>query len=146
MDLLLLSCSATKRCDAGLLPAIDRYDGPGFRVLRKALREQPMQPMTIWIVSAEFGLITSQTRIPYYDRRMTALRAVELRPHIAAQFQVLRQKLVAQRVLLHLSPLYASAIEPILASLESLSRTPLDMTSGEIGVRLGQLKRWLYCR
>src|SRR5436305_3237505 len=36
---LILSCSQRKRLDFGLLPAIERYDGGHFRVLRKARRE-----------------------------------------------------------------------------------------------------------
>jgi len=31
--LLILSCSQRKRPDSGLLPAIERYDGPVFRVV-----------------------------------------------------------------------------------------------------------------
>jgi hypothetical protein len=37
--LLILACGATKRPEAGLLPAISRYDGSPARTLRKALRE-----------------------------------------------------------------------------------------------------------
>ena len=55
--LLILSCSKAKRADCGLLPAIDRYDGPFFRVLRRYLRQQPADPPVVHILSAEFGLI-----------------------------------------------------------------------------------------
>ena len=34
--LLIVACSRAKRPDAGSLPAIDRYDGPAFRLLRRA--------------------------------------------------------------------------------------------------------------
>src|SRR5438105_2057619 len=37
-NLLVLGCSATKFDCGGLLPAIHRYDGPSFRVLRSFLR------------------------------------------------------------------------------------------------------------
>lgn len=37
--LLIVSCSQRKRSDLGLLPAIERYDGVYFRLLRKAQRE-----------------------------------------------------------------------------------------------------------
>jgi hypothetical protein len=39
--MLILACSRRKRPDEGLLPAIERYDGPAFRVLRRFLREMP---------------------------------------------------------------------------------------------------------
>ena len=38
-QLLVLGCSQTKRDSVGELPAIDRYDGPSYRVLRGYLRE-----------------------------------------------------------------------------------------------------------
>ncbi len=144
MDLLILSCSATRRPDAGSMPALDRYDGPSYRVLRKCFREQPERPIAVWIVSAEFGLIRSHEQIPTYDRKMTAERAIELATTINAQFHALRYGLFAERVLLHMSPVYHSAIAPIRSRIENLSRIPLHETSGGIGVRLGQLKRWLY--
>jgi len=37
--LLILSCSQRKRPDPSLLPAIERYNGPPFQVLRRYLRE-----------------------------------------------------------------------------------------------------------
>jgi hypothetical protein len=37
--LLIVSCSQRKRPDPGLLPALDRYDGGHFRILREAQRE-----------------------------------------------------------------------------------------------------------
>jgi hypothetical protein len=37
--MLILACSRRKRPDEGLLPAIERYDGPAFRVLRRFLRK-----------------------------------------------------------------------------------------------------------
>ena len=39
--MLILACSRRKRPDEGLLPAIERYDGPTFCVLRRFLREVP---------------------------------------------------------------------------------------------------------
>lgn len=38
--LVVLSCSATKRDDTGLLPALERYNGPMYQVLRTFLREK----------------------------------------------------------------------------------------------------------
>lgn len=37
--LLILACSQRKRVDAGLLPAIEHYDGVNFRAIHKAKRE-----------------------------------------------------------------------------------------------------------
>jgi len=37
--LLFIACSQRKNPAEGVLPALDRYDGPAFGVLRKYLRE-----------------------------------------------------------------------------------------------------------
>jgi len=50
MRLLILSCSARKRGPAEPIPALDRYDGSLWRVLRSYLHEQPIvaADMHIW--------------------------------------------------------------------------------------------------
>ena len=37
--LLIVTCSQRKRSDPELLPALERYDGIFFRIIRKARRE-----------------------------------------------------------------------------------------------------------
>jgi hypothetical protein len=80
---MIIACGATKRHDAGLLAAIERYDGPPYKTLRKALRElaQGQQP-DIRILSAEFGLIAAEAPIPNYDHRMAPPRALALRGQV----------------------------------------------------------------
>lgn len=68
--LLLISCSATKREGAGVMPALTRYDGPKFRVLRKALAEG-IDPPTIRILSALYGIIPPDYPITEYDVELT---------------------------------------------------------------------------
>ena len=41
MKLIVMKCSATKRADAGSMPAIDRYDGPMWQTLRARLAGLP---------------------------------------------------------------------------------------------------------
>lgn len=76
--LLLISCSKRKRADYKLMPAIDRYDGPAFYVLRRYLREIDDRHLSVYILSAEFGIINVQKLIPYYDR-LNGLRASGLK-------------------------------------------------------------------
>ena len=68
--LLILSCSQRKRPDPGLLPAIERYDGPAFRVLRKYRRSKDARlPLTL-VLSARYGLIQADQLLPGYDQVM----------------------------------------------------------------------------
>lgn len=77
--LVVLSCSSTKSHVIGGLPAIDRYDGPMYRVLRLFLRESIWpSPLSVAILSAKYGLIGGLASIEYYDQRMDQQRASEL--------------------------------------------------------------------
>src|SRR3954470_6352658 len=80
--LLILACSQRKNPAAGLLPAIDRYDGPAFRVLRKFLGEGPADPPVVLILSAKYGLIEAAQAIPDYDCCMSAALAKQLHPRV----------------------------------------------------------------
>jgi len=67
--LLILSCSQRKQASHGLLPAIERYNGPLFFVLRRFLRECPCQAkrLDVYILSAAYGLIAGDFPTPLYD-------------------------------------------------------------------------------
>lgn len=73
--LLLLGCTRAKTQFPHLLPALQRYDGPAFRLVRRYMREQGDQRLQIYVLSAEFGLIPANHPIPLYDCRMTPGRA-----------------------------------------------------------------------
>src|SRR6266852_4829337 len=81
--LLILACSQRKRPEASPLPAVERYDGPAFRVLRRYCRFTQDNGLVVYILSAKFGLIAAKKPIPSYDRRMTLKRAQNLRPIVA---------------------------------------------------------------
>lgn len=82
-SLLLLSCSASKWNVPGEIPAIVRYDGPLYRVLRSYLRTNGWpHPLKVAILSAEYGLIGGLAPIRMYDRRMTYERARELEEQV----------------------------------------------------------------
>jgi hypothetical protein len=81
--LVILSCSATKIEDPAPVPAILRYDGPAYKVLRSFLRGSSWPgKLSVGVLSAEFGLIGGLAPIPHYDRRMDARRALDLRSKV----------------------------------------------------------------
>lgn len=83
--LLILGCSKAKTTHDGLIPAIDRYDGPAFRVLRRYLRQRSDPALEVHVLSAGFGLIPGDRPIPFYDRPMTAPRATALQSCIGRE-------------------------------------------------------------
>ena len=74
--LLIMSCSETKRPDPARLPAVERYDGPFYRVLRAHLRTSLWpRDLSVGVLSAKHGLIGGLASIEAYDQRMTLERA-----------------------------------------------------------------------
>src|SRR5947209_9600943 len=81
--LLILGCSAKKR--ERRAQAMDVYDGPIFRVLRKSGGQCPK--VLVWIVSARYGLIEGKQVIEPYEMKMTKRRARELVESCGQQFR-----------------------------------------------------------
>lgn len=135
-NLLIIACSATKRPDPHPMPAIDRYDGPMYWVLRKAKKEGrwPDQ-LEILILSAKHGLIEADKPIDFYDCKMTPTRAKKLRPSVSKK---LNAKLARgeYRVWVNLGQIYLLALPPL---------PPGTYYAGRLfmGQRCAQLKEWL---
>jgi hypothetical protein len=139
--LLIMSCSAKKRPDAGLLPAIERYDGPAFRVLRRYLAQQPSDCPDTLVLSARFGIVDSDKGIPYYDQRLTAERLQALRPAVT---DAIEQRLLAKRydeVFVCGGSLYTRLLDP---ALTRTARATIQAATGTSGRRLSELHDWLH--
>lgn len=134
MNLLLVSCSQTKRPDAGLMPAYERYDGPAYKVLRCWMRQNPywQDVLLIWILSGRYGLISGDVCIADYDQRMTGAFAAKLRIPVTGALQ----SIAPSRCFISLGAMYRLALpEPLPFQAQ--------MAIGGIGQRLTQLKDWL---
>lgn len=140
-QLLILACSQRKRPDASSLPAIERYDGPAFRVLRRYCRLSQDSGLFVYVLSAEFGLILAKKPIPTYDRRMTSKRANDLRPSVAT---VLRTAIMRHQP----SEIFICAGKTYLRALDRLpEKAPrLSVAKGGQGGKLTSLKTWLHER
>lgn len=113
-QLLVQSCSETKQESDSSLPAIERYDGYFYQIIKKARSEGKLDPsLDICILSAEYGLVDKDEPIPYYDRRMDIERADELRDDVLS---ALRQKMSEKdydRVIINMGEVYQRAITGI---------------------------------
>ncbi len=68
---MLLACSDRKKDADGPCRAVDLYDGPSFRTIRKLEREGRFpKTLEIYIISGKYGLISSEDIIESYDRRI----------------------------------------------------------------------------
>ena len=137
--MLIMSCSAAKRArPVTKMPAIERYDGVLFKVLRKAIRENLVGgTVDILIISAKYGLITPRTRIVNYDAKMTTRGAHQLGPSVR---RGIRHRMTRDRpndVLINLGQAYAKIIRDMPELRDAV------WASGAIGKRAAFLKSWL---
>lgn len=140
--LLLLSCSRRKHADSGLLPGIERYDGPAFRVLRRFLRRPSTDTLDSFVLSAKFGLIPSNQPITNYDQQMTPKRTQELQSEVSAAFSAVVAAKTYDALCICMGRTY-------LAALEGYDRfivpgIAVTVATGTIGKMLASLHDWLY--
>lgn len=137
--LLIQACSQLKINTFNLVPAFSLYDGVNYRVIKKYLRENQSAGfnLRILIISAEHGLISSETLIETYDRKMNKSRADELKTQIVGQWNKFALDLDQyDKFLINAGKDYERAL-----SLIDCSR--FERTRGGIGEKMRQLKFWL---
>lgn len=140
--LLIIACSRRKRSEGDLLPAIERYDGPAFRVLRRFLHSQPSAPLDIYVLSAKYGLIPSDELIPDYDQKMTAERSRQLQLEVIAKFEDILNVKSYQKLCLCLGRDYFLALDKYDMLLKS--GLAVQIATGSLGKKLTTLHDWLY--
>jgi hypothetical protein len=142
---LIIGCSQTKISTPGDIPAIERYDGPAFRVLRRFLANgsSPHQTdqLDVFILSAEYGLIGGKEEVPIYDRRMTQQRAGEIHDDVLSTF---KQKITGQNyteLFLSMGKTYLLALDGFEELLPSATKVKVSRSTS--GRKLTELKAWL---
>jgi len=137
--LLVIGCSQTKRDAQGLLPAIDRYDGSSYRVLRSFLRgrEWPSS-LSVAVLSARYGLVGGFTEIVDYDERMTSTRAKEWAPLCAETLS----KWSARHKSVHFS-LGKDYLPAVMPAIQKRICPEAEIFEGPIGMKLNQIKNFL---
>lgn len=137
--LLLLTCSARKRLDSGELPAIERYDGPMFRVLRRFRNQHPNLEFETFILSARFGWMGEQTPTPLYDQQPSD------DPNWRLESQLALAHLIESKnwgpIFFDIGARYRLAVGSIAQNIPS--STEVRWAQGAPGMRTAQLGFWL---
>lgn len=141
--LLILSCSQRKSTSPEPVPAIERYNGPLFFVLRRFIRERPRQTkhLDVYILSAAYGLIPWDFPTPLYNRKMNISRVVELQPQINTEFSNVLQNKYAS-ICFVLGKTYLRAFKDLGQLIPAF--TELIVANGPMGKKQAQLKKWLW--
>ena len=109
-------CSAPKRDDDGLLPAIERYRSERLRGLW-ALGRSLGAPL--FILSGRFGLLAADEPIPWYDHLLPAAEVPAMTARVSGQ---LRAHGVAAVTWHTASPAVAPAVQPYLDVMRAACR------------------------
>ena len=139
--LLILGCSDRKRDSPEPLPAIDRYDGPSYRILRRFLREFLWpRDVSIAVLSAKYGLFGVLKGIDHYNTRMDQDTAKSK----AKKCSAILQRWAADHTSIHLSlgKDYLPALQPARDSL-STHRNHIEVFEGGIGEKNRRVKNFL---
>ncbi len=139
---IFLSCSQKKHKTPKLLPAIQRYDGGAFRVVRRYLKEME-EPLDIFVVSARFGLINGSTLIPNYDHKLISSEIENLQTLIFSQAtqEFAGYEKARNKAFINLGKKYRKAFEPTLSLFPT---SEVTFASGPSGRRLASIHDWLY--
>lgn len=141
-SLLIIACSRSKNSQSELLPAIERYNGPTFRLLRRFLGQNASFSLDIYILSAKFGLIHSEQLIPDYNQEMTYKRSLELQPAIQEKLTGILNNSSYKKVYFCLGKVYFSALNGYSSIIGE--DVEVNIATGSIGNKLFKLHTWLY--
>ena len=133
--LLIIPCSKTKKKLTNI-SAIELYDGPFFRMLRK----YNSQKFDIMVLSAKYGIINGNRKISFYDQKMTSERAKELSSKINVDLSRLLSQHCYDDIYINIGKIYFEAIKSSMGLFENKK---VHLASGGIGMRLHHLRNWI---
>jgi hypothetical protein len=141
-DLLILSCSQTKIKNTDMLPAIERYDGPSYKVLRKIMNSSNYNnSLDIAIISAKYGLLQPDDIIEDYDLKMNKDIAESLNNEVVEELRKQISNNKYENIFLNIGSDYKLAVDGFNKRLPR--NTEILYANGKIGEKLSQMKKWL---
>lgn len=144
VQLMLISCSSRKSSEAGVIPALERYQGTTYKVIKKAKREGYWPEHThLFIISAKYGLISEHYPIEFYDLKMTKDLAVARCAEISRALDKLINENMYSKIFVNMGETYMRSIQSSAELIRARQDGTVQEASGGIGDRLKQTKDWL---
>lgn len=141
--LLVQSCSQSKKHCSSPVAARELYNGYFFKIINKSRREDALRnDIALRILSAEFGILHPEAKVSYYDRRMTADRASEMRGSVVETLAETVEEEDIDTVVINAGADY----RPALSNLETKLEETVDVcyiTGQGIGEMGSQLKSFI---
>lgn len=140
-SLVILGCTERKNPSPGLIPAIDRYDGPSVRVLRRFVRESSARPVRACFVSGRYGLVRDDFPLPVYDHRLLPEDENRLTLQVGQELKRAIADFDPSRFFVSVSGGYWRLLRVALAREVPSDR--LAFARGAVGGRASRLFTWL---
>lgn len=136
--LLIISCSQRKASISNPAPAIELYDGPFFKMIRKMKREENFpRSVHILIISAKYGLLGHYDLIENYDKKMTEIRAKELKQEIKRELNKFLSNKGFKGIFIGMGKNYCLCLDNFKFKI------PREYAAGKIGEKLSRTKEWI---
>jgi len=136
--LLIISCSERKTQIFIPTPAIELYDGPFFKMIRK-LKSECVFPNNIHvlIISAKYGVLGLHDLIEKYDKKMTEKRAKELKDRIKEKLGELLSNKNFKEIFVCMGKNYRLVLDDFDSDI------PIIYVDGKIEEKLSQMREWI---
>ena len=133
--LLIISCSERKAQISNPAPAIELYDGPFFKMIRK-LKNDGRFPnnIHILIISAKYGVLGLYDLIEKYDQKMTEKRVEELKVEINKKLEKFLSNKEFKEIFVYMGKNYCLALK------DFNFKSPIIYANGKIGEKLSWMK------
>lgn len=143
--LLILGPTYTRNTDPKPIPAIERYDGAVYRIIRKNLERVAEKGIDILIITEDLDVITSDTKLPYkppvgesWRERIQVKKDLERIKRLRNQILELVSRKDYEEVFIALSREY----QELLPDLTPYVKKIISNFRG-FGLKLKALKQWL---
>jgi len=140
-NLILISCSKIKKKNKELMPAISRYDGVNFKVLKKHFPSAIPDNLDILIISAKYGLLKSEDAIEYYEQKMDIEIAKGLCEEVLEGLKEIFMNNTYNEVFINMGKEYRLIIDGFDKFVPNA--TKIIFAEGSIGKKLSCMKKWL---
>lgn len=135
--LLIISCSERKSV-SNPAPAIELYDGPFFKMIRKLKNESKFSNnIHVLIISAKYGIVGLYDILEKYDQKMTKKRAEELKIEVKKKLEEFLSDKNFKEIFICMGKNYRLVLK------DFNFKAPTIYVNGKIGEKLSQTKEWI---
>lgn len=141
--LILLSASRRRSNNPKTIPAIERYQGVYFRVLKKYLREGRLRNTDILIVSEKFGVLRPEDKVPYHKPFEGKLGKEEVQKARQANLTKLAE-IFSKKRYSEIFVVCGREFQKLIEGFQNLTNTKVVFCEGAgLGPKAQNLKEWI---